>query len=243
MDKWKELIHRALLECQKIEQRQNNTKMLRIDDVISKMNDFLKYRNDNGEFNEICEANSNGTKVSTFLTKELLAALFAENIYICVEGKSQNLTWTVQAGRWNFRAFFEFHQGEIPPSPRTTPTPTKDRTLDAEYVTPNSMPKRKQKVEPKVEPSFEPKFEETESEHISDAEEPYQHSSEVPELIRKQNIGNAKFESDEVIRARKDVKRWLFSLVRHFVKDKGSCLFVFLYNTHFRWWNSFAEVG
>ena len=88
MDKWKELLHRALLECQKIEHRQNNTKMLRIDDVISKINDFLKYRNDNGEFNEICEPNSNGTKISTNLTKEVIAALFRENVYICVEGKS-----------------------------------------------------------------------------------------------------------------------------------------------------------
>ena len=92
MDKWKDLIHRALLECQKIEHRQNNTKMIRIDDVITKINDFLKYRNDNGEFDEICEANSKGTKVSTLLTKEVLAALFAENMYICVEGKFQNLS-------------------------------------------------------------------------------------------------------------------------------------------------------
>ena len=102
MEKWKELIHRALLECQKIEHRQNNTKMIRITDVISKINDFLKYRNDNGEFDEICEANSKGTKVSTLLTKEVIAALFAENMYICVEGKCQSFVCYFLNFRINF---------------------------------------------------------------------------------------------------------------------------------------------
>ena len=237
MDKWKDLIHRALLECQKIEHRQNNTRMIRIDEVISKINDFLKYRNDNGEFDEICEANSKGTKVSTLLTKEVLAALFAENMYICVEGKFQNFICFFL----RFRINFWLYQGDISPSPRTTPIPTKVRSPEPEFVPPVSMPKRKQKVEPK----FEPKFEEPDSENISEPEELYEHSSEIPDFIQKQNIWNAPFASDDVIKIRKTVKRWLFDLVRKFVKDKGMILAFCAWHlkTDFRRWDSFTEVG
>ena len=103
------------------------------------------------------------------------------------------------------------------------------------------MPKRKQKVEPK----FEPKFEEPDSENISEPEELYEHSSEIPDFIQKQNIWNAPFASDDVIKIRKTVKRWLFDLVRKFVKDKGMILAFCTWHlkTDFRRWDSFTEVG
>ena len=131
--------------------------------------------------------------------------------------KEKVYIWVLTSGL----TFCRLYQGDISPSPRTTPTPTK--TPEQEYVQPVTIPKRKQKLEPKVEPSSEPKFEETESEHFFEPEEEEeQQSYEVPEFIKKQNTWKAPFESDQVIKARKEVKRWLFALVRKFVQDKGT---------------------